>query len=181
MSDHWEARVTDQGLNCLKSSWIKVILAESSHTCVTFISFVSIIRFLTLCTSSSRDLRNMSTHQKFEGNIWNILSCSQSLKTQFSWFSRNTHQFINSCLNFWCERFVSSRLWLSLSCLRRSRWLSLSWWVRVSGGCRNLLLLDFFSFRFFFFFWIWFFLLYHCNDKVVFFDGIICSCLLILI
>jgi hypothetical protein len=103
LSNHWETWIANQCLNCLKSGRIKIVLAESSHSCITFISLVSIIWFLTLCTSSGRYLRNMSAHQKFEGNIWNILSSSQSLNTQLSWFSRNAHQLINSCLNFWRE------------------------------------------------------------------------------
>jgi len=168
---HWETWVAHQSLNLCECLWVKVVLSKTSISFFHF--FIPIILLSCTTTASGWDLWNMTTHQEFESNIWNSLSCLQSLGAKFFWFSRNCHELVYCSLHFW-RHWLSLGSWLWLSCgLRLSSRLRLSCWHWVCSTCSSswhwLLLL----FILFLWFWSWLSFLDHGDNEIIFFDVVI--------
>lgn len=130
LSNQWELRIIHQCLDCLLDIRGKIELSHSSTSSTCFI-FRSIFFFFS-CHVCCR--WNLSTHQEFKCYIWTVVCCCQCLKTKLSWLTRNRHQFIHGCLNFWRQLLLGNWLCLCLCCrccsCSSSRCISSTcWWL----------------------------------------------------
>jgi hypothetical protein len=92
LSDHWEAWIGNQSLNLGESLWVKVVLTETSGTATCSCTFIHIcissVTSVTTCWHLwSLGLRDITTHEEFERDVWDHLSCSHSLDNKITWFA----------------------------------------------------------------------------------------------
>lgn len=88
LSNHWETRILNKSLDLGHGLRIEVIVAKTcSSKSLFLLAIVANILVISLASttscsgSSSSDLRNVTTHQKLEGNIRNSMSSVQGLNT----------------------------------------------------------------------------------------------------